>query len=176
MTTPDATFDPHRARELALHIAASSPAPTTDYINAVMFYADQAALQQLDRSITGATYQRTNGVPFPQNIAEVHKNMTTGGHATTRHEFDYTKVTRYLHPCRPAQLELFSSDELQLANTIIDRFANATPSQVMNAAVHDLGYTHAAPYSPACIPALSHRPSQGTSVEPPRGQDSATAP
>ena len=61
----DNIYDPHKSRELAIHIAASSPDCSMERVAALMYFADARANRHLSHSITGDDYMQSRFGPTP---------------------------------------------------------------------------------------------------------------
>ena len=143
----DNIYDPHKSRELAIHIAASSPDCSMERVAALMYFADARANRHLSHSITDDDYMQSRFGPTPCNLSQLINDMTNDGDVNACTTMTYTEVKASILPARQPNLGVFTEDQRDLINRVIDDFADATTGDIMHAAEHELSYRLQRPYS-----------------------------
>ena len=73
--------------------------------------------------------------------------MTNDGDVNACTTMTYTEVKASILPARQPNLGVFTEDQRDLINRVIDDFADATTGDIMHAAEHELSYRLQRPYS-----------------------------
>lgn len=98
-------------------------------LNKLMFFSDMRAYAELGKPITGARYQRLEFGPAARAMLPVREELIANDDAEyeDRGADDWAKV---IVPLRPANLELFSEDELRVVNEVFDELRQFNAREV----------------------------------------------
>lgn len=98
-------------------------------LNKLLFFSDMRAFAELGEPITGARYQRLDFGPAARAMLPVRDELVENREAEyqDRGADDWAKV---IVPLRPAELGLFSEDELRIANEVFEELRPLNARQV----------------------------------------------
>ena len=85
--------------------------------------------------------------PTPRNLSQLINDMTNDGDVNACTTMTYTEVKASILPARQPNLAVFTEDQRDLINRVIDDFADASTGDIMHAAEHELSYRLQRPYS-----------------------------
>jgi hypothetical protein len=136
---PQETFDQQDAeqklKELILYIAARS-ADDSNFgavkLNKLLYYCDFRAYQELGTPITGVQYVRRQEGPAPRRLLPVRRAMEEGNEILLWKKplpGQYNPQDRVV-PRREANLDLFSSREVALIDSVIQECWSKTGTQL----------------------------------------------
>ena len=114
-----------RLGELILYIADKCAADRcygAIKLNKILFFADFTAFAQHSKSITGAEYMGLPQGPVPRHLVAVREQLLEEGSITIRRQAFKTKTQERIIPLRDAQLDLFSSSEISLVDSVIAQY------------------------------------------------------
>ncbi|MCY4653980.1 MAG: Panacea domain-containing protein, partial [Dehalococcoidia bacterium] len=116
-------FDQIKFRELVLYIAnrsQSDPLFGVVKLNKILYYSDFAAYRILGHPITGASYQKFNEGPAPQEMLGQRRVMVDSGDITVRNRPYFSGVQQCIVPLRQADTEMFTHEELSIVDGVIE--------------------------------------------------------
>jgi hypothetical protein len=103
-------------------------------LNKILFFSDFLAFGLIGSPITGATYQREDNGPVPQQLKWIGKQIVDSGEGrfVKRPFFNKTQIRLVAH--RPANPHHFSIDEKDLIDDVIRNLAprTATESSILS--------------------------------------------
>ncbi len=125
----------NKLRELILFIADSCADELVGdiYLNKVLFFSDAFALQHLGEPITGARYQKLPFGPAARALVPLRNEMIADGDVAIE-MIGKRRVTRAL---RKPDTSLFSADEIEMVERVMDLFRGYSATVVSDAS-HDL--------------------------------------
>lgn len=143
--TQEPTFqlDKNKFHELVIHTAnlmKNDPTASIIRINKVLYYSDFAAYREFEKPITGASYRKYHEGPAPDymercltNLAETNRALV----AVRHHVLGYFKYLRTIPGAPPADLSLFTKDELAMVLQATNYFQGKTPTEIIAMATTD---------------------------------------
>lgn len=113
-------------------------------LNKVLWFSDARAFEALGRSVTGETYVRQKFGPVPRHIVPILRELQEEGLVQSWSEpyFEF-EVSRY-RAHQPADISLFSADELGLIDWWIKHVAEEHTAASISEASHDYAWKIAA--------------------------------
>jgi hypothetical protein len=126
-------FDPEKFRELMLYVAERSqedPSFGATKLNKVLYFSDFLAYEQLGRPITGAVYQRLEWGPAPHQLLPEQQTLIRNGDAELERRPRFNLSQRRLVPRRKSRVEVFSDEEREIVDQVIDALRNYTAVDV----------------------------------------------
>ena len=126
-------FNAAKFRELMLYAAEKSgedPRFGATKLNKILFFSDFLAFGLTGSAITGATYRKDRNGPTPRELKPMAREITESkdGIFVNRRVFNYSQTR--LVPLRPANKHLFSSEELDLVDNVIDDLSWRSAAEV----------------------------------------------
>jgi hypothetical protein len=124
-------YDADKFRELVVYIAhrcADDRAFGDTRLNKVLFFSDAFALQYLGAPITGARYQKLKYGPAPRALLPARRELEEEGDVRVEHVDDPPRTVTVA--LRGPDLSLFSKDELEVVDQVIDLFEGRTATLV----------------------------------------------
>lgn len=116
-------FDDRKFKELLLHIAERSVDDARfgkTKLNKILFYIDFLAYQNLGSPVTGASYQRRPMGPVPKEIAATRAALEASEEARASFVPYMGYSQERVVALRSANLDVFTSQELEIINNVID--------------------------------------------------------
>ena len=97
-------------------------------LNKLLFYSDYFHFKQTGKSITGLTYRAISYGPVPVNYDYLFAYLTNELNIIepTFSKSLNSRVIEYFYSKKPYDLSIFSDEELQTINQIIEKFRNIT--------------------------------------------------
>ena len=141
----DVEYDENKLRELILHVAArleSDRAGGATKLNKVLFFADFASVRTRGRPITGAEYQHLPHGPAPRRLMPLRKALIESGDAEMIEEDFLGRTQHRLVARRPADLTIFTSDELETIDGVLDDLVGMTGTQVSTLSHEEPAWKH----------------------------------
>jgi len=129
----DIRYDEPKLRELMLYVAQQLEADRAGgatKLNKVLYFADFAHVRRTGRPITGAEYQKLPQGPAPRRLLPVRKGLVDAGDAEIRAESYLGYEQHRLIAKRPPDLSLFSPEELDSVDRVLEDLAHLTAAQV----------------------------------------------
>jgi Protein of unknown function (DUF4065) len=129
---PKPAYDEQKFKELVLYLAeksADDPSFGDTKLNKLLFFSDFLAYGIFGVPITGAAYQKLEFGPAPRRLLPARDELIDEGFASvvTRGRAYQRKVTINR---RPANTHLFSTNELDLIDEVVDLLRNHDASDV----------------------------------------------
>jgi hypothetical protein len=131
--TREIATDDRKMKELILYLATKSegdPRFSSTKLNKLLFYCDFTAYRQLGRSITGHSYQKLPFGPAPKAVLPILSQMQGDGDCDEIRKDYFGREQRRVKANRPPQTGVFSAEELQLADQIIEELWENSASEV----------------------------------------------
>ena len=125
--------DDRKMKELILYLAAKSegdPRFSSTKLNKLLFYCDFTAYWQLGRSITGHSYQKLPFGPAPKAVLPILSQMQQDGDCDEVRKDYFGREQRRVKANRTPQTAVFSEEELQLTNQILEDLWESSASEV----------------------------------------------
>lgn len=122
MITSPQPYNAEKFGELLLYVAEQSendPNFGKTKLNKILFYADFLAYGIYGCSITGATYQRRDYGPVPQEITAARRKLIEEGAAEVHHGRRFNYPHERLVPKRPANPSVLTAEEKRLVDDVI---------------------------------------------------------
>ena len=122
-TSGNREYSREKLKELMLYIAGKSGKDVrygSTKLNKILFYSDFLAYGLLGQSLTGAKYQRLDKGPAPKALVPVRNELIAEGAATTEDRLYFNWPQIRLVPERPPDLKLFTKEELELVDQVIE--------------------------------------------------------
>lgn len=125
--------DDAKFRELVLYVShrcASDDTFGATKLNKILFFSDFMAHRALGKSITGHSYQKLPFGPAPRRLIPVTREMEEQGLCTTELRKYFGRIQKRIVPCKSADLSLFSAEEIDLVNAVIEGLRDGNASEV----------------------------------------------
>ena len=132
-----------RFKELVLHVAERSADDASfgaTKLNKILFYSDFLAYGYFGESITGQEYFRLPHGPAPRYLLPVQQDMERAGDIVMQEVNRYAYRQKRVIPLRPARLGLFTSEQLELVQEVIDALQTHSAVQVSELSHDFLGW------------------------------------
>jgi hypothetical protein len=123
-----------KLKELVLYVASRAfkdPGYGAVKLNKILFYADFLSFFELGKSITGAEYRKYQNGPAPASMKYVKKELEASDDA-----YEYNNpvgngwTSKQLLAKRAANIDLFSPQEIDIVNRVIQELWGATGTAV----------------------------------------------
>jgi hypothetical protein len=146
--------DRRKLKELILYISqqcASDPNYGSTHLSKLLFFADFLAYAKFGNPITGAEYMRERHGPVPRPVkmgeqSPLRELIREGALRRDTAEFTAVKKMTRVTPValREPDMSLFSEQEIELVNQVIDSFRDWTAGK-LSKYTHELPQWHAVP-------------------------------
>ena len=146
-TTAGLTND-RKMRELILYLASRSeedPRFSSTKLNKLLFYCDFTAYRQLGQSITGHGYQKLRFGPAPKAMLPILEQMKQDRDCVEIEREVYGRTQRRVQAKRSPEMSVFSEDERQLADRIIEELWEHSATEVSDLSHDFIGWKAARP-------------------------------
>jgi hypothetical protein len=123
----DFVYDRDKFRELVLYVAqrcADDARFGDTRLNKILFFSDAFALQHLGEPITGARYQKLKHGPAPRALLPVRREMEEDGEVMVERVGDPPRTVTIA--LRDPDLSIFTEDEIDLVDQVIELFEGKT--------------------------------------------------
>ncbi len=137
------SFDERKFRELILYIADASRADPrfgAVKLNKVLFYSDFTAYQWLGEPITAAAYRKLNEGPAPFEMLAQRRILLDSGDVEVEYQRYFSGVQHRIVPHRPALKELFTVEELEIVDQVIQGMWHMTALEASDFSHRELGW------------------------------------
>lgn len=128
-----ADSQPDKFREMLLYVARRTegdPRCGRTKLNKILFYADFELYRRAGRSISGQKYQKLQFGPAPRGLLPAVEKLEASGAcawaARKYHGYDLQKLI----PLREPDLSLFSGEEVDLINSVIEEHWQRSATEV----------------------------------------------
>lgn len=136
-------FDEKKFRELVLHVASrleGDPTYGATKLNKVLFYADFFYYGEHGTPITGATYQKLRFGPAPRELLRIRDELIKSGDAALKVSRYLGSTQKRLVALRDPYLVVFSSDEIELVDEVIETLRSVPAGEVSRISHYHLGW------------------------------------
>jgi hypothetical protein len=99
-------------------------------LNKLLFFSDMRTYAELGKPITGARYQRLEFGPAARAMLPVRKELVDERHDAEFADRGPDDLADVLVPLRPANLDLFSVDELRIVNEVFEELRSFNAREV----------------------------------------------
>lgn len=143
MTTVKFEFNENKFRELLLYIAVrceEAPKFGAVKLNKILYYSDFIAYQRLGRPITGAEYQHLSEGPAPRLLPSVRQSMLDAGLLKSEFRRYFNTVQQRPVAMRSPDVTVFSLEEMEIVNEVIDELWSLTARQVSDLSHEEYGW------------------------------------
>lgn len=128
------TEDDERFKELVLYVCercANDPKFGATKLNKILYYADFLAYAELDAPITGLEYQKLPKGPAPRRLLPLRDEMIKAGDLAIQPvKLVSGRVQERPVNLRSAKLEMFTSAQISLVDSIIEALRDASAEEV----------------------------------------------
>lgn len=143
MSVGQQTYDDRKFKELLLYVAQRCVSDRhfgKTKLNKILYFVDFEAYGRLGRSVTGAEYQRRPYGPVPREILGARQDLVLAGaaHVETAHRFGYAQGRLVAE--QSADTSVFTADELELIEEVIDSLWHLTGAAVSEMSHQELGW------------------------------------
>lgn len=166
--SPVPTYHPDKLRALVHYICFRAPNPRTlgtTKLNKILFYSDMEAYLQLGEPITGETYIKHQYGPVSQHLAEALKALEDERAIAISEASGYNTfvgepyMQRLYFSLRRPPLDLFSADEISIADQMVGTICEAFSAREISDLSHDIVWEsaeigEALPYETAFVHTL----------------------
>ncbi len=125
-------MDRRKFKELVVYLASKSEADPLfgdTKLNKLLYFADFLAYQHLGRPITGARYQKLQHGPAPRALLPIREELEREGAVRVEHHGRALPRTVTVAR-RDANTDVFTPEELELVDEIIESLAGATAAEI----------------------------------------------
>lgn len=126
-------FDPEKFRQLVVYIAHRAAADETFgdiKLNKALAWSDFLAYSHLGAPITGARYQHGEWGPTAAPLVPARRQLITEGYVHLEPQPRGARTANVTVADREPLTELFSNEELELVDQVVDRLKGMTGQQV----------------------------------------------
>ena len=139
----DVAYSERKFTELVLYVAdrlRQDRAGGATKLNKVVFFAEFTHLRRHHAVISGCEFQKLAHGPAPRQLVPVRQRLIQAGHAGLITEDFLGRPQHRLVPTRPADLSVFSADELTSIDDVLDQLAGMTGTQVSELSHQEPGW------------------------------------
>jgi len=129
----DVEYDEGKFIEMLLYIASrlrDDRAGGATKLNKALYFADFAHVRRHGRPITGAVYQKLERGPAPRRLVPVRQHLVASGDAEIVREDFLGYEQHRLIPLREPEVAMFSAEELDTIDSVLDDLDGMTGAQV----------------------------------------------
>lgn len=139
----DLGYDERKFTELVLYVAdrlRADRAGGATKLNKVLFFAEFTHLRRHHAVISGCEFQKLPHGPAPCQLLPVRKRLLAAGEAEIQEEDFLGRPQHRLVPRRPADLSVFSPEERETIDDVLDQLAGLTARQVSDLSHEEPGW------------------------------------
>lgn len=143
MSAIQGSADDRRMKELILYLAAKSeedPRFSSTKLNKLLFYCDFTAYLRLGRSITGQSYRKLPFGPVPKSLLPILEQMKRDRECREVERDYFGLRQRRVKAERPAQVSVFSPEEIELADRILAELWESNATEVSDLSHDFIGW------------------------------------
>ena len=136
-------YDSCKFAEMVLHVAGrlqDDRAGGATKLNKVLFFAEFTHLRRHQRAISGCEFQKLPHGPAPHQLLPVRKKLIASGAAELVEDDFLGRPQHRLIPSRVANLDVFTDEELQTIEDVLDQLAGMTGTQVSELSHQEPGW------------------------------------
>lgn len=126
MGVVDVAYDARKFAEMVLLVAGrlqDDRAGGSTKLNKVLFFAEFTHLRRHHRVISGCEFQKLPHGPAPRQLLPIRQKLIDSGAAELVEEDFLGRPQHRLIPSRAANLEMFTDEELQTIEDVLDQLA-----------------------------------------------------
>lgn len=130
-------------RELLLYVARKTEADPrcgSVKLNKILFYCDFEAYRRFGRAITGEEYQKLEYGPAPRRLLPQIEEMEREGVCAWADREYFGFHLKKLLPLREPDLSLFTGEEIDIVNTVIDSLWDLNATEVSDLSHRFVGW------------------------------------
>ena len=139
----DVAYDEAKFTELLLYVAdrlRDDQAGGATKLNKVVYFAEFAHVRRHGAPISGCEFKKLRQGPAPRRLLPVRDRMVEAGEAELR-TVDFLGWQQHrLVPLRPADTGVFSAEELQTIDDVLEQLRDLTARQVSDLSHEDPGW------------------------------------
>ena len=109
-------------------------------LNKILYYSDFYAYRSLGQPITGAEYQRLSEGPAPRGLLDVRESLIDDGSIEVQSHLYYNFVQQRITALREPNISVFSEDELDIINEVIQELWDMKASEVSELSHQEIGW------------------------------------
>ncbi len=155
----DLAYDEAKFTEMTLYVAGrllADRAGGATKLNKVLFFTEFTHFRRHGRVISGCEFQKLEHGPAPRQLLPVRTRLLAKGDAEIRDEDFLGRVQHRLAPLRDADLSVFSAEERQTMDDVLDQLDGLTARQVSDLSHEEPGWQltelgETIPYSTATL-------------------------
>lgn len=139
----DVAYDARKFAEMVLHVAGrlqDDRAGGATKLNKVLFLAEFTHLRRHHRVISGCEFQKLPHGPAPRQLLPIRQKLVDSGAAELVEEDFLGRPQHRLIPSRVANLEVFTDEEIQTIEDVLDQLAAMTGTQVSELSHQEPGW------------------------------------
>lgn len=143
MGVVDVAYDARKFAEMVLLVAGrlqDDRAGGSTKLNKVLFFAEFTHLRRHHRVISGCEFQKLPHGPAPRQLLPIRQKLIDSGAAELVEEDFLGRPQHRLIPSRAANLEMFTDEELQTIEDVLDQLAAMTGTQVSELSHQEPGW------------------------------------
>lgn len=139
----DVHYDERKFNELVLYVAdrlRSDRSGGATKLNKVLFFADFAHVRRHGSPITGASYQKLAWGPAPRRLVPIRERLVAAGDAHIEIDEFLGRQLQRVVPDRPADLSVFTSEEIATIEQVLTDLDGLTATQVSDLSHEEPGW------------------------------------
>lgn len=140
---PTMAFNKAKFKELLLHVAwkmQKDPWYGDIKLNKVLYFCEFRAYGTLGRPISGEIFERQPRGPVSRALRPVRDELQEARHVAIQETTDHGKTRRTTVPLRKPDLSLFSPEEVDVIDSVIDDYFNHTSDEITGESHQELGW------------------------------------
>jgi hypothetical protein len=146
-----------KLKELILYVAERSADDAyfgATKLNKILFYSDFLAYAHFGESITGHPYFRLPHGPGPRRLVPIQNEMLEAQDIVLANVQRYAFRQKRIVPLRPAELESFTPDQLDLVQEVIELFRSKSAIEASELSHGFLGWELVEPFEDIPYPTV----------------------
>jgi len=139
----DLVYNPRKFAELILLVAERlqhDRAGGTTKLNNALFFIEFTHLRRHQSVVSGCEFQKLPQGPAPRQSLPVRTELIRSGEAELVDEGFWGKAQQQLIPLRPANLEVFTSEELETIEDVLGDIAGMSGAQISELSHQEPGW------------------------------------
>ena len=139
----DLRYDEGKFTELLLYVAdrlRDDRAGGATKLNKVLFFAEFTHFRRHGAVISGCEFQKLAHGPAPRQLVPVRKRLVAAGEAELRTEDFLGRPQHRLVPLRAADVSVFTEDERQTIDDVLDQLAHLNGREVSELSHEEPGW------------------------------------
>lgn len=139
----EVAYDEEKLVEMVLHVAGrlqDEPAGGATKLNKILFFAEFTHLRRHCQAISGCEFQKLDHGPAPRQMLPVRSRLIESGEAELVSEDFLGRLQHRLVPLREANLDVFTEEELETIEHVLDLLAGMTGTHVSDLSHREPGW------------------------------------